>query len=74
MIDDHVERTFQQVWKKNGVTYVPHYSKPDVFVGPGWSAKVTNKRGDITYTPMQYTLLELIAAGAVAGEMLLWPR
>jgi len=61
MIEDHLERTNQQVWKRNGITYVPHYVKPDIFVGPGRK-------------PPEYTLLQLIAAGAVAEEMFLWKR
>jgi hypothetical protein len=61
MIDDNLERTFQQVWRLHGVTYVPHYTKPDVYVGPG-------------RTPPEYTLLQLIGAGAVSGEMFLWAR
>ena len=61
MIDDDLERTFQQVWRLNGVTYVPHYTKPDVYVGPGRK-------------PPEYSLLQLIAAGAVAEEMFLWAR
>jgi hypothetical protein len=71
---EHIEKTNQQVWKKSGVTYVPHYVKPDVFVGPGWSRKTVNSKGEATYHPMEYTLLELISAGAVAEEMFLWPR
>ena len=26
---DNIEKTNQQVWKKSGVTYLPHYTKPD---------------------------------------------
>ena len=73
-IDDHIERTNQQVWKKNGITYVPHYRKPDVFIGPGWAAKVITEKGKTIYHPMEYTLQQLISAGAVASEMFLWPR
>ena len=61
MIDDDLERTFQQVWRLRGITYVPHYVKKDVFVGPGRK-------------PPEYSLLQLIAAGAVAEEMFLWAR
>jgi hypothetical protein len=68
------EKTNQQVWRLKGITYVPHYTKPNVFVGPGWAAKTTNKLGETKYTPMEYTLLDLIAKQAVAGEMFLWPR
>jgi hypothetical protein len=71
---EHIEKTNQQVWKLKGITYVPHYVKPDVFVGPGWSRKTVNSKGETTYYPHEYTLLELISAGAVAEEMFLWPR
>jgi hypothetical protein len=71
---EHIEKTNQQVWKLKGVTYVPHYSKPDTFVGPGWSHWVATKEGGTTYYPPEYTLLELIGKGAVAAEMFLWAR
>ena len=71
---DHIEKTNQQVWKLHGVTYVPHYSKPDVFVGPGWTVRVADGNGRVVYHPPQWTLLELIGRGAVAEEMFLWPR
>lgn len=71
---DNIEKTNQQVWKKSGVTYLPHYTKPDVFVGPGWTMRVGNGVGYTTYYPPEYTLLDLISAGAVAEEMFLWPR
>ena len=71
---EHIEKTNQQVWKLKGVTYVPHYSKPDVFVGPGWTHRVTDELGITTYYPHEYTLLELIGKGAVAAEMFLWAR
>ena len=69
-----VEKTLQQTWKLKGVTYLPHYTHPDVFVGPGWVACVTNANGCKTYYPPEYTLLELIGKGAVAEELLLWKR
>jgi hypothetical protein len=71
---ESVERKNQQVWRLNGITYLPHYTKPGMYVGPGWSMRNTNEMGETIYHPMQYTLLELISSGAVAGEMFLWPR
>jgi len=71
---EHIEKTNQQVWKLKGVTYVPHYSKPDTFVGPGWTHWVANERGETAYYPPEYTLLDLIGKGAVAAEMFLWAR
>ena len=73
-IDDYIECTNQQVWKKRGITYLPHYSKPDIFVGPGFVAKETTEKGRVIYHPMEYTMQQLIAAGAVASEMFLWSR
>lgn len=69
-----VERKNQQVWKRNGVTYLPHYTKPGVYVGPGWTHKVRDELGETVYYPPEYTLVELIAKQAVAEEMFLWPR
>ena len=71
---DNIEKTNQQVWKLKGVTYLPHYTKPDTFVGPGWTVRFEHENGYVTYHPPEYTLLELIAKNAVAGEMFLWPR
>jgi len=66
--------TMQQAWVKNQVTYVPHYTMPDKYVGPGWSAKTTDHKGYSKYFPTVYTLSELIAMGAVSVEIPLWPR
>lgn len=71
---DNIEKTNQQVWKLKGVTYLPHYTKPDTFVGPGWTVRVELENGAFMYYPPEYTLLELLSKNAVAGEMFLWPR
>lgn len=58
---DLIETT---VYKKNGVTYVPHYRNPSVYVGPGYPK----------FTLARYSVSELIAAGAESKTMMLWPR
>lgn len=73
-MNETMEMTTQQVWKLKGITYVPHYSKPDVFVGPGWNMRVTDPNGHTKYFPPEYSLLDLISKQAVAEEMLLWKR
>lgn len=73
-MSEYIEKTNQQVWKLKGITYLPHYTKPDTFVGPGWSMKTVSSTGNATYYPREYTLLDLISAGAVAEEMFLWKR
>jgi len=67
-------KTVQQVWKLNGVTYLPHYEKPNVFVGPGWTVRVEDENGHVKYYPPEYSLLDLISKQAVAAEMFLWKR
>lgn len=60
-----VER--QMVWEGlNGVIFVPHYTKPNLFVGPG-----TQRASE---TPRTYTALELANAGARMRSEMLWPR
>lgn len=70
----YIEKTNQQVWNLKGVTYLPHYTKPDVFVGPGGTSRVTDANGVMTYRPPEYTLLSLIGRGAVQAYMFLWAR
>jgi hypothetical protein len=45
-----------------------------MYVGPGWTHRVTDDLGETVYYPPEYTLVELIAKQAVAEEMFLWPR
>lgn len=47
-----------------GVIYVPKYVEPGVYVGPGYPR----------HTKRSYTKNELVQAGAVPTEMMLWPR
>ena len=52
------------VYKKDGVTYVPHYRNSSIYVGPGYP-HTCNKR---------YTAEELIAAAATKDIGMLWSR
>jgi hypothetical protein len=52
------------VYKKDGVTYVPHYRNSSIFVGPGYP-HACNKR---------YTAEELVLAGAKKDVGMLWSR
>lgn len=58
---DLIETT---VYKKHGVTYVPHYRNSSVFVGPGYPR----------FTRARYAEHELIDAGAKRETMMLWTR
>ena len=63
----HVEKasTYSMtVYKKNGITYLPHYRNWSIFVGPGYP-HACNKR---------YTAEELVAAGATKDVGMLWSR
>ncbi|NBT76538.1 MAG: hypothetical protein EBT15_11370 [Betaproteobacteria bacterium] len=54
----------QRVYVLNGITYVPHYTKPGLFVGPGFGRQHHNVH--LTST--------LMALGATAEMQPLWPR
>jgi len=51
-------------YRKDGITFVPHFRNNSVFVGPGYP-KHNKKR---------YTEAELIDAGAVKVPHFLWSR
>jgi hypothetical protein len=53
-----------EVYKKDGITYLPHYRNWAIFVGPGYP-HASNKR---------YTAEELTAAGATKEISMLWSR
>jgi len=63
--DIYAERDFVKVFVKDDVTYVPHYMKAGVYVGPGYSGL----RSDPTYS--SDTLRE---HGAKEMTNLLWRR
>ena len=52
------------VYKKNGITYLPHYRNWSIFIGPGYP-HACNKR---------YTAEELTEAGATKDVAMLWSR
>lgn len=53
-----------EVYKKEGVTYVPHYRNSSIFVGPGYPHTCKHK----------YTAEELVEAGAKKEVSMLWSR
>ena len=57
------------VYELCGIVYVPHYKNPSLFVGPGYPHGEGGPKTEFTKTAK-----ELIAAGAVAKEMMLWKR
>ena len=62
---DNKEETFMQtVYVLNGITYVPHYRNPSVFVGPGYPR----------FTRQRYSDTDLRNAGAQQGSFPLWKR
>lgn len=64
MKENRAERLPQQVFKLNGVTYVPHYRNRHVFVGPGYPR----------FTQQFYSATDLINAGALEQTEFLWVR
>lgn len=54
----------QTTYRKDGITFVPHYRNNSVFVGPGYP--VHNQK--------RYTAEELLDAGAVKQSRFLWAR
>lgn len=53
-----------QAWVLNGITWLPHYSRRDEFVSPGYGRDHMDRR----------TSDELLKLGARPVEMMLWPR
>lgn len=54
----------QRAYLLDGVTYLPHYQEPGLFVGPGYGKH--NRR--------RYTASSLRALGAEPTVMMLWER
>jgi hypothetical protein len=54
----------QTTYRKDGVSFVPHYRNNSVFVGPGYPRDNRNT----------YTEAELVEAGAVKQPRFLWSR
>ncbi len=53
------------VYSLNGITYVPHYKTPSMYVGPAYHE---------VHCPIMYTPSELKLGGAKEGRMYLWSR
>ena len=53
-----------EVYKKDGITYVPHYRNSSIFVGPGYPH--ANKK--------RYTAAELTSVGASREIGMFWSR
>lgn len=57
--------TYESItYRKDGVTFVPHYRNSAVFVGPGYPR----------HNPKRYSEAELLEAGAVKLQASLWQR
>jgi len=54
----------QAVYRLGRVVYVPHYRKPNLYVGPGFPR----------HDPNMYYPGELLAKGCVKDHMSLWER
>ena len=61
---DTAETQLHIVYSINHITYVPHYRNSSVFVGPGYPR----------HTQAQYSVMDLVAAGAQKDTLALWHR
>ena len=61
---DALETHMQTVYRLGQITYLPHYRNDSVFVGPGYPR----------YTKAQYSVSDLLAAGAEKTTLALWHR
>ena len=61
---DTAETQLQIVYRLNHITYLPHYRNSSVFVGPGYPLR----------TQAQYSVTDLVAAGAEKDTLALWHR
>lgn len=59
------EREECTVYVLNGITYLPHYLTPSMYVSPGYHW---------FRNPKMYTANELRTNGASEQKMMLWPR
>jgi hypothetical protein len=61
---DALETHMQTVYRLGQITYLPHYRNDSVFVGPGYPR----------HTQAQYSVADLLAAGAEKDTLALWHR
>jgi len=59
-----LETHLQTVYRLGQITYLPHYRNDSVFVGPGYPRR----------TQAQYSVADLLAAGAEKDTLALWHR
>lgn len=63
-MSEHAQLYPTTTYKKDGVTYVPHYRNSSIYVGPGYPQHNKNR----------YTEQELVAVGATKDVAMLWSR
>jgi hypothetical protein len=61
---DTAETQLQIVYRLGKITYLPHYRNSSVFIGPGYPLR----------TQAQYSVMDLLAAGAQKDTLALWHR
>jgi hypothetical protein len=64
MMSDKEETFMQIAYVLNGITYLPHYRNPSVFVGPGYPRFILQRYSDT----------DMFNAGAQQGKLPLWKR
>jgi len=67
-------RDLVTAYRLGPVVYVPHYRRPNVFVGPGYHEKVGTLESLPNSNKVTYSASELIDAGAVPEQKFLWLR
>ena len=64
MTHDTVDRIENHAFQVNGMTFLPHYRNDSLFVGPGYPR----------HNKFVYTAHDLLLAGAIRINLMLWPR
>lgn len=68
-VTEHAPLVETKVYELNGVTYLPHYKNPSVFVAPGYPRGSGDP--DMAHAFTEY---RLINENAKAKTMMLWSR
>lgn len=66
--------TEQPVYILNGVVHLPHYTKPGVFVSPGYGTPGSRDIYSGVCHQREHTADELLALGATMNTEWLWKR
>lgn len=74
MISVNAPRDLGTAYRLGSVVYVPHYRRPNVFVGPGYHEESGQLKSLPNSNKVTYSASELIEAGAVPEQRFLWPR